>query len=146
MKIVQINATCGLGSTGNICLSISRLLTENGVENYVLYTVGDCAEPTAVKVGDISAVRIAAARSRLTGNYGFTSKHITKQILYLLKKDVDAAQTIDTVKHGKWISVPHKKDRVCSICYCDEPYKFADEDSNVFDYCPHCGAKMDEVE
>ncbi len=86
MKIVQINATCGLGSTGNICLSISRLLTENGVENYVLYTVGDCAEPTAVKVGDISAVRIAAARSRLTGNYGFTSKHITKQILYLLKK------------------------------------------------------------
>jgi len=86
MKIVQINATCGQGSTGNICLSISRLLTENGVENYVLYTVGDCAEPTAVKVGDISSVRIAAARSRLTGNYGFTSKHITKQILYLLKK------------------------------------------------------------
>lgn len=50
----------------------------------------------------------------------------------------------DPVKHGKWISVPHKKDRICSVCEGDEPYKFADENVNIFDYCPHCGAKMDE--
>ena len=50
---------------------------------------------------------------------------------------------IDPVEHGRWISVPHKKDRICSVCGDDEPYKFADEDANVFDYCPHCGAKMD---
>ena len=86
MKIVQINVTCGQGSTGNICLSISRLLTKKGVENYVLYTLGDCAEPTSIKVGDWQAVRWAAVQSRLTGNYGFTSKHITKQMLDLLRK------------------------------------------------------------
>lgn len=50
--------------------------------------------------------------------------------------------TIDPVRHGKWISVPHKKDRICSQCESDEPYKCADEDADIFEYCPHCGAKM----
>ena len=51
--------------------------------------------------------------------------------------------TIDPVKHGKWISVPNKKNRICSICEGDEPYKFADENVNVFAYCPYCGTRMD---
>lgn len=51
--------------------------------------------------------------------------------------------TVDPVKHGKWISVPFKKNRICSICEGDEPYKFADENADVFGYCPYCGAKMD---
>ena len=45
-------------------------------------------------------------------------------------------------KKGKWINVPHKKARICSICEHDEPYKFADDDVNVFAYCPNCGADM----
>ena len=70
-------------------------------------------------------------------------------ILFLLKKDIDTAPTVATinpVKHGRWISVLHKTNRICSICEGDEPYKFADKNINVFDYCPHCGAKMDEGE
>ena len=53
--------------------------------------------------------------------------------------------TIDTVpvRHGRWVSVPHKLARVCSVCNRDEPYKFADIDADVYDYCPNCGAKMD---
>lgn len=47
------------------------------------------------------------------------------------------------VRHGRWISVPHKLARVCSVCNRDEPYKFADIDADVYDYCPNCGAKMD---
>lgn len=47
------------------------------------------------------------------------------------------------VRHGRWISVPHKLARVCSVCNRDEPYKFADIDADVYDYCPSCGAKMD---
>ena len=47
------------------------------------------------------------------------------------------------VRHGRWVSVPHKLARVCSVCNRDEPYKFADIDTNVYDYCPNCGAKMD---
>lgn len=49
------------------------------------------------------------------------------------------------VKHGRWISIGHKLSRICSVCDCDEPYKFADDDANVYDYCPHCGADMRET-
>ena len=47
------------------------------------------------------------------------------------------------VVHGRWVSVPYKFARVCSVCNRDEPYKFADIDADVYDYCPNCGAKMD---
>ena len=47
------------------------------------------------------------------------------------------------VRHGRWVSAPHKLARVCSVCNRDEPYKFADIDADVYDYCPNCGAKMD---
>ena len=47
---------------------------------------------------------------------------------------------------GNWLSVPDKRDRICSICGSDEPYKFANENVDVFDYCPHCGAKMKRSE
>lgn len=50
---------------------------------------------------------------------------------------------IAPVRHGRWVSVPHKLARVCSVCNRDEPYKFADIDADVYDYCPSCGAKMD---
>lgn len=49
------------------------------------------------------------------------------------------------VVHGRWVSVPHKLTRVCSVCNRDEPYKFTDIDADVYDYCPNCGARMDEV-
>ena len=53
------------------------------------------------------------------------------------------AADVATVRHGRWVSVPHKLARVCSVCNRDEPYKFADIDADVYDYCPSCGAKMD---
>ena len=54
------------------------------------------------------------------------------------------AADVAPVRPGRWISVPHKLARVCSVCNRDEPYKFADIDADVYDYCPNCGARMDE--
>lgn len=53
------------------------------------------------------------------------------------------AADVAPVRHGRWVSVSHKLARVCSVCNRDEPYKFADIDADVYDYCPACGAKMD---
>ena len=53
------------------------------------------------------------------------------------------AADVEPVRHGRWVSVPHKLARVWSVCNRDEPYKFADIDADVYDYCPSCGAKMD---
>ena len=67
--------------------------------------------------------------------------HLTNYATLILRE----APTIDValVRHGRWISVPHKLARICSVCNRDEPYKFADIDADVYDYCPNCGAKMD---
>ena len=67
--------------------------------------------------------------------------HLTNYATLILRE----APTIDVapVRHGRWVSVPHKLARVCSVCNRDEPYKFADIDADVYNYCPNCGAKMD---
>ena len=54
------------------------------------------------------------------------------------------AADVEPVRHGRWIHVPGKQTRICSRCETDEPYKFADEDTDIYSWCPHCGAKMDE--
>ena len=48
-------------------------------------------------------------------------------------------------KRGRWESVPLKRARICSCCGHDEPYKFADDDTPIYNFCPHCGADMREV-
>ena len=69
---------------------------------------------------------------------------------YVLVRDIENAPTVDAepVKHGHWNEA---KDGVlwCSVCISDAPYV---EDSwgyvihaPHYDYCPNCGAKMDEV-
>lgn len=92
-----------------------------------------------------------------------TDEERKRGILYLLKKDVDAVQTIDTVKHGKWIL---KKELVPLPWDVGDPLNWNNYDetthseweefyhcsncdykSGTFErtnYCPNCGAKMDE--
>ena len=67
--------------------------------------------------------------------------HLTNYTTLILRE----APTIDVapVRHGQWVSVPYKLATVSSVCNRDEPYKFADIDADVYDYCPNCGAKMD---
>lgn len=43
---------------------------------------------------------------------------------------------------ARWMSVGHKMARICSHCFSDEPYKFADHDADIYDFCPHCGYYM----
>ena len=94
----------------------------------------------------VDADSLKSRRANYGGHDDVEDDERKRGILFLLKEDIAAAPTIDPVRHGKWISVPHKRDRICSVCEHDEPYRFADEDTNVFDYCPHCGAKMDAKE
>ena len=47
-------------------------------------------------------------------------------------------------KESRWVSIPYKKDRICKRCGHDEPYKYAEKETEIYLYCPHCGAKMEE--
>lgn len=67
--------------------------------------------------------------------------------------------TCDPVKHGQWTSsqgLAEVGEVQCSNCktiyYCGDLYLVGETDENGIgqalmpNYCPHCGAKMDEVE
>ena len=78
MKIVQINATCGAGSTGKICVAVSRILTDKNIENYIFYTLGSSDYPLGIKYSTELQTKLGALSSRILGNYGFNSKKATK--------------------------------------------------------------------
>ncbi len=86
MKVVQINVTCGVGSTGKICLAVSELLSEKGIENYVLYSEYDSESKCAIKYTDGKSLKLQALKSRVLGNYGFNSKAITKNLISHLER------------------------------------------------------------
>ena len=86
MKIVQINATCGAGSTGKICVAVSKLLNERGVENYILYSSYQSDYENGIKYMSDKEIPLQALKSRIFGNYGFNSKKATKRLISKLKE------------------------------------------------------------
>ncbi len=86
MTVVQINATSHSGSTGQICAAISRLLTAEGIENYILSPeAGDRETVISPKKGRLY-YKMQALRSRILGNFGFNSRAATRQMLAALDR------------------------------------------------------------
>ena len=85
MVVVQINISCTWGSTGKICDSISQLLTEENISNYIFYTYGDNPHKNInyLNYGNFVYRKFQAFKSRVFGNYGFNSFIAT---CYLIKK------------------------------------------------------------
>ena len=86
MKIVQINATCGVGSTGKICVGISEVLAEKNIENYILYSSKSNGYKYGIKCSDDNYIKMQALKSRILGNYGFNSKKATRRIIDELER------------------------------------------------------------
>ena len=86
MTVIQINPTCTAGSTGKICLAISRLLSAEGVENYILHTQDECQYPLGVLCAKRSYIKLQALLSRIKGNFGFNSKAITKKMIAVMEE------------------------------------------------------------
>ena len=85
MKVVQINATCGMGSTGKICTAVGRLLNKNGIQNFIFYSIGKSNFLNGVKIGSIFYIKFQAFFSRIFGNYGFNSFFATKKMICTLE-------------------------------------------------------------
>ena len=86
MKLVQLNITCGVGSTGKICIAVSELLTLSSVENYVFYTSGRSDYVNGKRYMNDFEVKCEALKSKIIGNYGFQSKSATKRLIKELKQ------------------------------------------------------------
>lgn len=86
MRIVQFNATCGIGSTGKIAVGVSRLLSADGIENYIIYSNRSNGYELGISCSDNKYIKLQALKSRLFGNYGFNSKKATKRIIKELER------------------------------------------------------------
>jgi len=82
MKIVQINAVYGTGSTGRITQDISAALTARGMEAYVFWATGCKADENAhlIRVGNTFDHKLHALLRRLDGKQGWHSKLATKKM------------------------------------------------------------------
>ncbi len=86
MKIVQINATCGVGSTGRICVGISEQLNAEKIENYILYSSKTNGYPQGLQCSNDLDIKLQSLKSHAFGNYGFNSKKSTKKMIQYLEK------------------------------------------------------------
>jgi hypothetical protein len=77
--------------------------------------------------------------------WDYEAHHYAGECIRDCKEAIDSIPAADVapVMHGRWVSVAGKRDRICSRCLHNEPYKNAADDAEVFEFCPHCGAKMD---
>lgn len=68
---------------------------------------------------------------------------------YISLRQINDAPTVEPVKHGHWIEVQriHEKDHtaICECSLCGDTVWVYDG-QRAWNYCPNCGAKMDEVE
>ncbi len=79
MKVVQINATCGVGSTGKICVGISQAMTEQGIENYILYSSKTNGYPLGIGCTDDRYLKLQALKSDCLVIMGLTQKKPPKR-------------------------------------------------------------------
>ena len=76
-------------------------------------------------------------------SYTLISPDFEEGVWSVLEK-LDAAPTIDAVpvRHGQWETNSDKPDTlICSVCKCG----FDMWKHDPHNFCPNCGAKMDEV-
>lgn len=73
MKILQINATYGIGSTGTIVRDIQKSCYDSGLECYVAYSLAEGDVPNGYKIGNWLSNKIHALLSRLSGKQGYFS-------------------------------------------------------------------------
>lgn len=86
MKVIQINTSYGIGSTGKICNSVAKLLDKDGVEHLTIVSQGRTETANTVKIKNKPYYKIQALKSRIFGNYGFNSSSATKEIIRQIKE------------------------------------------------------------
>ena len=81
MRILQINANYGFGSTGVIVEDIGKMLVRNGQESFVAYQKTNQILENSYKVGNSFDWKIHAAMSRVLGKQGYYSAWPTKKLI-----------------------------------------------------------------
>lgn len=86
MKVLQINANYGFGSTGIIVKDIGDTLKNNGDEPYYAYQFTNCEVENGYKIGNKIDYKWHALYTRIFGKQAYASKIATKKFLKWVDK------------------------------------------------------------
>lgn len=81
MKILQINAVYGYGSTGLIMQDVGRIIEASGNEAYYAYQTANGQVKNGYRVGNKLDWKLHALYSRVFGKQAYFSKRATKKLL-----------------------------------------------------------------
>lgn len=84
MKILQINAVYGIGSTGRTTLELHEALQNNGIESYVAVSQ-DIGDHNIYKIAGRAGSKLHALLSRVTGLQGYFSQHDTRKLVHYIE-------------------------------------------------------------
>ena len=87
MRVLQINSTCGYGSTGRIAVDILKEVQRSGGEAMIAYGRNTAPQGIpAYKITDENGVRLHGALSRLTDRQGFYSAGATRRLVETIRR------------------------------------------------------------
>lgn len=86
MKVLQINTTYNIGSTGRIMAGIDNVLIEEGIDSYCAFGYGYRIDNRHYKIINTIDSKIHNVLSRLTDSQGLHSTAKTKQLIEWLNK------------------------------------------------------------
>lgn len=81
MRVLQINAVYGFGSTGLIVQDISKMLIDSGNESFVAYQSANVIPEGSYVVGNKLDWKYHALHTRIFGKQGYASRGATKKLL-----------------------------------------------------------------
>lgn len=89
MKILQINAVYGMGSTGTITKDLHELALEHGYDSYVAYSTSNVPKSeieNGYKVGSVFGKKLHALLYRVGGKQAYFSSFSTTKLIKHIKK------------------------------------------------------------
>lgn len=105
MKVIEINATYGYGSTGLIARDIGELLKKNGDEVRYAYQMGDCAPSEGHQIGSPADWKLHALYTRLLGKQGWLSIGATRKLLKYMDQEKPDLVHLHNL-HANYINLP----------------------------------------
>lgn len=105
MKVLQINAVCGTGSTGRIATDIEAILQEKGHESFIAYGRGTPQNADApIRIGSTKDNYTHVAKTRLFDQHGFGSAKATEEFIKKVKEiDPDVIHLHNI--HGYYVNI-----------------------------------------
>lgn len=105
MKVLQVNATYGLGSTGTIVRDLKECCEANGIECYVAYALASEKVEGGYKIGNWFFNKLHALLARIAGKQAYFSHLPTLMfILYVKKLQPDVVHLHNL--HANYINLP----------------------------------------